>query len=365
MHTAAGKPISTLAIGRPRFALWTSPQADIAAEHVVAVRVAPNEVEIHCHGGNAVCQWLLDDLQRAGCTPCNDSSHPGIGATSLSLEEEAHACLVHASTLKTSAALLDQLQGALRRELNQIVSLIESRQLSDACSLVAALLERYQLGRWLVEPPRLAMAGPPNAGKSSLTNALVGSNRVLVHHLPGTTRDAVDATLVIGQWPLVLTDTAGVRDALEPIERQGILTAESRWQSCDFGLLIIDVQEGWTETHAQLLLKREGPIVIVLNKCDLVNHADRHCLKELTSSIEDRIRGSMSEDQITGIVRCSATMAGGVEELMTLLAGRLDSALPPAGSGIPFLRRHFEQLSLADSALRNCDQRSKPCRVRL
>ncbi len=91
-------------------------------------------------------------------------------------------------------------------------------------------------------------------------NALTGSTRVLVHHEPGTTRDAVETSLVMGGWPLILTDTAGIRQSQETIEQHGVQTAWHRWQNADVGLLVVDATVGWTEQHNQLLAGPENSV---------------------------------------------------------------------------------------------------------
>ncbi len=118
-------------------------------------------------------------------------------------------------------------------------------------------------------------------------NALTGASRVLVHHEPGTTRDAVETNLVIGDWPLVLTDTAGIRDSEEVVERLGIETAWQRWRNADLGLLMVDTTVGWTAQHDQLL---SGPevIMVVLNKVDAVATTDD--VERQRNSIRNKLR---------------------------------------------------------------------------
>jgi tRNA modification GTPase len=119
--------------------------------------------------------------------------------------------------------LLDQAEGALRRELAALVD-------SSAARRRAALLllaERARVARWLVEPARVVIAGPANAGKSTLFNVLLGEGRALVHAEPGTTRDPLREPALLGAYPVWLHDTAGERE-LAPEQRGAAVEAEGQ-----------------------------------------------------------------------------------------------------------------------------------------
>ena len=105
---------------------------------------------------------------------------------------------------------------------------------------IAILLARADLGRHLVRPWSVVLAGPVNVGKSSLINALAGYGRSIVHHAPGTTRDAVTAATAIDGWPVELCDTAGLRPAATPVERAGIERAQERLAQADLAVLVFD-----------------------------------------------------------------------------------------------------------------------------
>ena len=270
------------------------------------------------------------------------------GASALRLREEedcvgdiaiqtaARHALQHAITLKESIVWLEQFQGALARDLAAVRQMIAENRRREAVELCEVLLARGKFGIKLLQPWRLTLAGPPNVGKSSLMNALCGAARVLVHHEPGTTRDAIETNLVIGDWPLVLTDTAGIREASETIERLGIETAWQRWRKADLGLLVVDATVGWTSQHDAML---SGPEVIwvVFNKIDAI--AD---VRELESAIE-AIKGSIGA-RAAFFVTASAKLENGVEEIVRTIGEYLDGCRPESGSGVPFTSQQIEWL---------------------
>jgi tRNA modification GTPase len=197
----------------------------------------------------------------------------------------------------------------------------------------------------LIEPWRLTLAGPPNVGKSSLTNTLVGAARVLVHHEPGTTRDAVETSIVVSSWPVVLTDTAGVRQPVESIESQGIAAARLRWRAADIGLLVVDATAGWTPTHSELLSDRSGVTIVLLNKSDLQSKV---VLPDETLADVSGLRGPAGPVKT---VVTAATGPTGVALLIDALGEHFDALMPPAGAGVPFLAEHVALVRAVEAKL--------------
>jgi len=331
----AHETLATMAIDAARFGMWVFAAHDLPSEHVVLSRTGHEAFEIHCHGGTAVCAAILEELRRGGqceIVPAENASLPmgdwSEGSKPL-LEQQAETALCQASTLKVAAILLAQWHGALRRDLNRLLSLIHANQRAAALGECRQLLARGHWGLRLLDPPRLTLGGPPNVGKSSLVNQLVGSQRVLVHDQPGTTRDAIDTLLVAAGWPMMLTDTAGMRDTSEEIESQGVHIAARRWRDADIGLLVVDATIGWTQTHEQLLAERSQDTLVVLNKCDLVPEA------QLFSAVSERIHGL--RDGTARVVRADARVPSGVQELLDVLGQHFDSVMPKGDIGVPFL----------------------------
>ena len=179
-------------------------RGDEALDRALAVVLAADEVELHLHGSPALVGEVLEAL--GGETPLPAAE---------SLEERAWRALPAAPCEAAARILLDQAEGALRRELEALPALDE--QQLDA--RLDALLERARVARFALRPARVLLRGPVNAGKSTLFNALVASERVLVSDEPGTTRDVVRERALLGGYPILLWDTPGERAAEAPATR--------------------------------------------------------------------------------------------------------------------------------------------------
>ena len=114
----------------------------------------------------------------------------------------------------------------------------------------------------------MVLAGRTNVGKSSLLNALAGHGRAIVHHVPGTTRDAVTVATAIDGWPVELCDTAGLRPPDDAVERAGIELARERLAEADLVVLVADRSRPWS-AEDQALRDQWPGAVLVHNKCDL------------------------------------------------------------------------------------------------
>jgi tRNA modification GTPase len=207
------------------------------------------------------------------------------------LQAEATADLIDAGSPAQRRRALQQLErglsdrlAALRRDILELEALIaydidfpeedegpvSPERVRGAWSLVrdrvADLLKTAPEGERLSEGALLVIAGRPNAGKSSLFNALLGTERAIVTEIPGTTRDAIEAHAVIEGFPFRLVDTAGLRDADERIERLGIEVSKKYLAGAD---LIVFCEERDEPTRAAFLAEITAPIVVVRTKADL------------------------------------------------------------------------------------------------
>ncbi len=145
--------------------------------------------------------------------------------------------------------------------------------LEDARASVKLLLAGQERGRLLRDGARVGLFGPPNAGKSSLLNALLGKDRAIVSPRPGTTRDTLEENVELAGLPAVLVDTAGLREAATPEEAEGVRRAEEALAACDVAVLVSDCT-GPIEQAAELFdrarkLRPGGAVVSVWNKSDL------------------------------------------------------------------------------------------------
>jgi len=150
-----------------------------------------------------------------------------------------------------SAARLDARLGAVRATLDELAATAEH-------------------GRLVREGVGVAIVGPPNAGKSSLLNALLGADRVLVSAVPGTTRDTIEETLALGPLVARIVDTAGLREAADPLEAAGIRRAEAALAAARIALVVVDGSAPSDDAVRALLARtRERPRVVLFTKRDL------------------------------------------------------------------------------------------------
>ena len=199
--------------------------------------------------------------------------------------------------------------------------------IADEADRVVARL-RYLLataseGELLREGALVVLAGQPNSGKSSLFNALLGRDRAIVTEVPGTTRDAVEATVSLGGFPFRLVDTAGLRDTADPVERLGVEVARRYLAAAD--LVLLCVEDGGQLADAELEFLQEAgscPVVVVWSKADLA-------------------RGPCPEmpADAAGAVCVSALSGGGLPELRALLPALVYWGLVEAPVDAPVLTR--------------------------
>lgn len=300
-------------------------------EIVVRVR-SENAVELHCHGGSASIERIKAILAARGCEIVDWRER--LRRCGDPLQAEAETALAAAQTVRAAAVLLDQRQGALRREIEAIAALIDAGNAAAAADKIRNLLAWADFGRHLVEPWRVVLAGRPNVGKSTLINALAGYKRAIVHHAPGTTRDVLTVTTALEGWPVMLADTAGLRAADDAIESCGIRLAEEEMAAADLVLLICDASTPWTAADEELT-RLERPTLIVYNKIDLYEPA------QLAKNLENRPPG----------IAVSGLSGAGIAQLAEAVAARLVPQCPPPLAAVPFTTRQIGTLRDALAAL--------------
>ena len=248
-------------------------------EESVYVRVGDELAELHTHGGDAVAG-------RVG----------GVAAAG-SFADECAAAFARATTTRTAKRRARVCFGRLESELQSI------REAGDADRL-RILLDHTPFGLSLTRPRRVVLFGLPNAGKSALMNRLAGYERSIVADTPGVTRDAVTATTAVGGWPVELVDTAGLRDAVAAVEREGVARARRLLGEADLRVLVVD--QSSAEPVADLLPLAD---LVVRHKCDL----------------PDRSGGGWPADAVAA----SSETGAGVELLLSRIAAAFDAGEPP------------------------------------
>ena len=256
-------------------------------------------VELGVHGGTYVPTAVLSALVSAGARPAQPGEFTERAVLNGKLDllrAEAIGDLIDARSRASHRMALRQLSGALSQRLASLRSgVIEihallaydldfpgeddgelpRRRVLDSCDTTIAALDELLatvpaaiLGS---EGAVIVLAGPPNAGKSSLLNALVGESRVIVSETPGTTRDAVDVLLDHDPWPLRLVDTAGLRDDAETLERLG-MEVSARWLArAHVVVACAETVESLEAARTSIAALSDAPVVGALTKRDLAS----------------------------------------------------------------------------------------------
>lgn len=311
------------------FGRWGGPPG----EELVVVRKRSDDLEVHCHGGTAASAAILADLTRAGCQRVTavswlglaDSSDTGPPAAQPAIiEAEARLALTKARGPAACRILCQQLSGSLAKAWQSAAADTDP---SSRQAAVNRVLRWSGLGLRLTEPWRVVVTGPPNAGKSSLVNAVAGFSRSIVSPLPGTTRDVLETRLVLGGWDCVLVDTAGLRpDPADTVESAGVARAIEAARTAD---LIVELSATDAEPPALPLPRSIAaiPRIEVHTKADLqaADASRRPALSHATSVISGE----------------------GLPELLDAIIHRLVPDVPAPGDAVPFTPRQiaaFESL---------------------
>ncbi len=329
LRLKGNRTATDVAVGRPILA-YCSLKSELGSEtveEVVVCRRSADSIELHCHGGYATVSAIQGGLAGRGCHSIGWRDRL-TGSGQDPIAAAAHIALAEARTWRTASILLDQFGGALRRAVTAIRQEIASGDVATAVGGLDLLLERGAVGMHLVEPWRVVLAGPPNAGKSTLINALVGYDRAIVHHAPGTTRDVVTETAAVDGWPVRLSDTAGLRDADHPLETAGIRLAKEQLAAADLVILVFDRSVAWSDDDRRVLDSWPGALV-VHNKSDL----------------------PLAPGERPSGIATSGLQRVGIEELVGAIAGRLVPNRPPSGAAVPFTAAQLASLRSAAESL--------------
>ena len=258
-----------------------------------------DSAEFHCHGSPVVLRELLSALFAAGArqAKAGEFTQRAFLNGRLDLTQaEAVIDLIDAETAAAARNAAAQLDGGLRRVLEPIqdallditsrfyavvdypdedIEDVKPEQVAEALSSaekqLSSLLATCQRGKVLKSGVRTAIVGRPNAGKSSLLNALAGYERAIVTDIPGTTRDTVEESVLCGGVLLRLIDTAGIRDTEDVVEQKGVERSRKALESADLVLAVVDSSVPLTDEDLEVLrLAAENPRwIAVFSKCDL------------------------------------------------------------------------------------------------
>jgi tRNA modification GTPase len=325
-RSASTRRVADQPLERILYGTWAS-----TGEEIIVVRRSESNIEVHCHGGAAAAEAILASLAAAGSATVEWPEFIA-SAESSPIRAAAQVALAACTTQRTATILLDQYRGALDNTIKRVIKQLASGAMAHAVTGLNELLTWADFGQHLTTPWRVVIAGPPNAGKSTLINALVGYERAIVFDQPGTTRDVVTAGAAIDGWPIELADTAGLRNGGDTLEQAGAVRARDALQSADLAILVFDITQPWSQ--ADKCLAGEHPnALVVYNKCDLL--ADE---RPVTQRPAHGLAGLLA----------SAKTGMNLPILCQHIARKLVPRIPAAGSAIPFTA---EQTAAIRSAL--------------
>lgn len=349
-------PIATKLTGedpsefRPRFAhlkkLRDPDTSEVIDEAVISYFKAPHSftgediVEISCHGSPVLLRQVIDLCLKLGArmADAGEFSLRALANGRMNLAQaEAIRDLIDAQTTASARQAVRQLQGEFSNQLQPIkddlldvIVVLESAlefveddlpemqaatiktRLIDIAEEIGKIAATFQAGKLIREGLRVALVGRPNVGKSSLFNALLGSDRAIVTEIAGTTRDQIHERFTIDNIPISLIDTAGLRDTIDTVESIGVERSKRTMADADLVIAMLDVSEAETDEDESILKSvSELDHIVVVNKIDKLSPED------VQNFIERA--GSQMSDPRSPIVPVSAKTGEGIDSLKKVI----------------------------------------------
>lgn len=307
-----------------------------------------NTAELQCHGSPILLRAVLEELFASGARqalPGEFSKRAFLNGCMDLTSAEAVIDIIDAETIEAAKNAAGQLSGAIRRRIDSVYSSladlcshyhavldypdedIEDFQLSSYTGLLSgairelkALLGTFEHGKIIKSGIPAAIVGRPNAGKSSLLNALLGYERAIVTPIPGTTRDTIEEKVIIGRNILLLTDTAGIRETADEVEKQGVARSRAALEQADLVIAVFDAAAEFTLEDEEILAEaRKAPQCIsVISKTDLSPADAMH--SEITGRYPD-----------ASVAEISALTGEGLDSLRREIDRRYPFPAVPAG----------------------------------
>ena len=311
---------------------------EVLDEAVVLKYVAPksftgeNVVEISCHGGMYITKEVLNVVIMAGASlaePGEFTKRAYLNGKMDLTEAESVMDIISAKSKSAARAALFVKDGALFKKSQQVKQLLLDKAahlsawadypeedipevsedsimeaIEESISILEKLLSTYDMGQVVKEGIDTVIAGRPNAGKSTLMNLLVGREKSIVTNIAGTTRDVVEDTVLVGNVMLKLSDTAGIRDTDNEIEKIGVQKTFDKINGAGLVIALFDNNEELNSEDIDLINKiKDMPCIAVINKIDL----------------EDKVDKKYITDNIENVVYISAKQQDNIDELKNMI----------------------------------------------
>lgn len=311
---------------------------EVLDEAVVLKYVAPksftgeNVVEISCHGGMYITKEVLNAVIMAGASlaePGEFTKRAYLNGKMDLTEAESVMDIISAKSKSAARAALFVKDGALFKKSQQVKQLLLDKAahlsawadypeedipevsedsimeaIEESISILEKLLSTYDMGQVVKEGIDTVIAGRPNAGKSTLMNLLVGREKSIVTNIAGTTRDVVEDTVLVGNVMLKLSDTAGIRDTDNEIEKIGVQKTFDKIDGAGLVIALFDNNEVLNSEDIDLINKiKNMPCIAVINKIDL----------------EDKVDKKYITDNIENVVYISAKQQDNIDELKNMI----------------------------------------------
>lgn len=311
---------------------------EVLDEVVVLKYVAPksftgeNVVEISCHGGMYITKEVLNAVIMAGASlaePGEFTKRAYLNGKMDLTEAESVMDIISAKSKSAARAALFVKDGALFKKSQQVKQLLLDKAahlsawadypeedipevsedsimeaIEESISILEKLLSTYDMGQVVKEGIDTVIAGRPNAGKSTLMNLLVGREKSIVTNIAGTTRDVVEDTVLVGNVMLKLSDTAGIRDTDNEIEKIGVQKTFDKINGAGLVIALFDNNQVLNSEDIDLINKiKDMPCIAVINKIDL----------------EDKVDKKYITDNIENVVYISAKQQDNIDELKNMI----------------------------------------------
>lgn len=306
-------------------------------------------VEINCHGGAGPLAETLDLMIRRGARmaePGEFTRRAFVNGRIDLAQAEAVIDLIRAKSEKSLSVAMRHLEGGLSAEINRIRDLVVeiSAQLEASLDFsdedispwsksgivdsvertivsTEKLLATAKQGLYIKEGIRISLVGKPNVGKSSVLNAILKKDRAIVTSIPGTTRDVIEEPVAFRGFPLLVADTAGMRETKRKVEKLGVERSKRSFKNADIVLCILDGSTTLSEEDLTLLKQSQAkPTIIAINKCDL------------PSVFSDDDVSSLLDDKDTPVMRISAILPEGIDGLLSRVVESIASGKSDASN---------------------------------